>query len=547
MQTKAVRDYADAAEIAWIETPAVHGETDMSPVRRRDFLKKVGAAAATTAISVSCGTPEPTPGPAKPNIVFILADDMGYGDLSCLNENSQIPTPNIDRIAQDGMFFSDAHSPSAICTPTRYGTLTGRYCWRTRIKSGVAWGYSKHLIEPERMTVPSLLSDHGYNTAAFGKWHLGMDMPTPAGGPIADPHADVDKRAYHGDVDWSGTIENGPLAVGFDHFYGISASLDMHPYIYIDDDRFVGECTTTQDLLFVTRDYRPARYADNSGPAHKDFVAEDVLPTIKHKTAEYIEQQSSSTPFFVYMPLSAPHIPIVPSEQYRGRSKLGPYGDFCIEVDDTVGEVLDALERKGLAENTLVIFTSDNGCAPYVGVEDMNAKGHYPSYIYRGYKSDIYEGGHRVPFLARWPGKIMAGSSSDETICLTDLLATCAGILGAELPDDAGEDSYNILPALLADDRTEPIREATVSQSGDGSFTIRQGRWKLENTASGGGYSRLTAEEAQEQGLPPIQLYDLEADIAEKTNVYKENPEVVEKLHALLEKYKREGRSTRIG
>ena len=524
----------------------------MSPIRRRDFLKAVGSATATAAIpgcfearEAARETAREAPND-KPNVVVILADDMGYGDLTCLNENSQIPTLNIDRIARGGVFFTDAHSPSAICTPTRYGLLTGRYCWRTRIKSGVAWGYSRHLIEPDRMTVASLLTDHGYDTACFGKWHLGMDMPTKDGKGIREPDADVDKRSYHGDIEWRGRIENGPLSAGFGHYYGISASLDMHPYIYINDDRFVGECTTEQDLLFVTRDYRPARYADNTGPSHKDFVAEDVLPEITRKTVEYIEKQSPGTPFFTYMPLTAPHIPIVPSKEYRGRSELGPYGDFCIQVDDSVGQVLDALDRKGLAENTLVIFTSDNGCAPYIGVEDMNEKGHYPSYIYRGYKSDIYEGGHRVPFLVRWPGKIQAGSSSDETICLTDLLATCAGIVGAKLPSDAGEDSYDILPALLGEPRTQPIREATVSQAGDGSFTIRQGRWKLENTPSSGGYYRLTPEEARKQNLPPIQLYDLEADVGEKNNVYKEFPEVVEKLNALLEKYKQQGRSTSI-
>ncbi len=517
----------------------------MQNIRRREFLKAVGAATATAA-TPGCFNRSEAPHPAveNPNIVVILADDMGYGDLTCLNKNSQIPTPNIDRIARGGMLFTDAHSPSAICTPTRYGLLTGRYCWRTRIKSGVAWGYSRHLIDPERTTVPSLLRDNCYNTAAIGKWHLGMDMPTTDGKAWSESDAEVDKRAYYGDVDWKGTIENGPLSVGFDHYYGISASLDMHPYIYIEDDHFVGECTTKQDLLFVTRDYRPARYADNSGPAHKDFVAEDVLQTITTKTLEYIEQQSSTTPFFVYMPLTAPHIPIVPSEQYRGRSKLGPYGDFCIEVDDTVGKVLDTLDRKGFTENTLVIFTSDNGCAPYIGITEMNDKGHYPSYIFRGYKSDIYEGGHRVPFLAHWPGKIKAGSKSNETISLTDLLATCAGIVGAKLPNDAGEDSYNILPALLGQTLTEPIREATVSQAGDGSFTIRQGRWKLENTPSTGGYYKLTPEQAQEQNLPPIQLYDLEADIAETNNVYKQNPRVVEQLNALLEGYKQKGRST---
>ena len=273
-------------------------------------------------------------------------------------------------------------------------------------------------------------------------------------------------------------------------------------------------------------------------------MAEDVLPTITSKTVGYIEEQSSETPFFTYMPLTAPHIPIVPSEEYKGRSELGPYGDFCIQVDDCVGEVLDALDRTGLADNTLVIFTSDNGCAPYIGVEDMNEKGHYPSYVYRGYKSDIYEGGHRVPFLARWPGKIAPGSSSDETICLTDLLKTFAAIVEVETPQSAGEDSYNVLPAMLGEDRTEPIREATVSQSGDGSFTIRQGRWKLENTPSSGGYSRISREEAEKQGRPPAQLYDLEADIAEKNNVYADHPEVVERLNDLLEKYQTTGRSS---
>ena len=352
------------------------------------------------------------------------------------------------------------------------------------------------------------------------------------------PHAGADRRAYTADVDWTGTIQNGPRAVGFDHFYGISASLDMHPYIYIDDDRFVGECTTTQDLLFVTRDYRPTRYADNTGPSHADFVAEEVLPIITRRTVDYIERQSADTPFFMCMSLTAPHIPIVPSAEYQGRSQLGAYGDFCIEVDESVGRVLDALDRQGLAENTLVVF------APYIGVEEMNELGHYPSYIYRGYKSDIWEGGHRIPFLARWPGRVAAGSSSDETVCLTDLLATCASILGTELPRDAGEDSYDILPALLGQRLSQPIREATVHHAGDGSFSIRQRRWKLELTPSSGGYGNLNDEEVRQRNLPPIQLYDLEADIAETRNVYDLYPDVVERLTALLESYQGRGRST---
>jgi arylsulfatase A-like enzyme len=513
-----------------------------SAVKRRDFLKTVSAATASAAlphaVRATAGRPE------KPNIVFILADDMGYGDLTHLNENSQIATPNIDRIGREGKYFSDAHSPSSLCTPTRYGVLTGRYCWRTRVKSGVLWGYSRHLIEPTRLTVPSLLKDHGYNTACVGKWHLGMDMPTKDGRGTRLPHTEADQRNYQADIDWTGTIQNGPLAVGFDHFYGISASLDMHPYIYIDGDQFVGECTTEQDLLFVTRDYRPARYADNTGPSHVDFVAEKVLPHITDKTVEYLDQQSANTPFFMCMSLTAPHIPIVPSAEYQGRSNLGAYGDFCIQLDDSVGQILDTLDRKGFAENTLVVFTADNGCAPYIGIEELNEQGHYPSYIYRGYKADIWEGGHRVPFLARWPSKIEAGTHSGETICLTDLLSTCASIVGAELPDTAGEDSYDILPALLGKSTSEPIREATVQQALDGSFTIRQGRWKLVNTPSSGGYGNLSPDEVVRQNLPPIQLYDLETDISETRNVHTEFPEVVERLGTLLESYQQRGRST---
>ncbi|MCH7909344.1 MAG: arylsulfatase [Candidatus Hydrogenedentes bacterium] len=474
-------------------------------------------------------------GDTRPNIVYILADDLGYGDLSCLNENSKINTPHIDRLARAGMIFTDAHSGSALCTPTRYGILTGRYAWRTRLKRGVLWGYSRHLIEPDRMTVASLLSAGGYNTACIGKWHLGMDLPTKDGKAVGEGGLNVDRRGYIANVDWRGTIENGPLSIGFDYFYGISASLDMHPFIYIQNDRFVGECTTEKDFLSFD--------GNNNGPAHEDFEAIDVLPEITRKTVQYIEAQSKDRPFFVYMPLSAPHIPIVPSKEYQGRSSLGAYGDFVIQVDDAVGQVLNALDRKGFAEDTLVVFTADNGCAPYIGVEAMIEKGHYPSYVYRGYKSDIFEGGHRIPFIVRWPTKVDAGTKSDETICLTDLMATCASITGAKLPDNAGEDSYDILPALLGEPRNQPIREATVHHAGDGSFSIRQGKWKLALCPGSGGWSPPTQAEARKRNLPPLQLYDLEQDIAEKVNVYQEHPDVVKELSALLEKYKKEGRS----
>ncbi|MEM7077118.1 MAG: arylsulfatase [Pseudomonadota bacterium] len=511
----------------------------MTPIGRRDLLKAAGAMTAATPY-LAHGLPTDN---QPPNVVFILADDMGYGDVSYLNPDSQIPTPNIDRIGREGIFLRDAHSPSALCTPTRYGIHTGRYCFRTRIKRSVTWGYSRHLIEPKRMTVASLLREHGYRTGCFGKWHMGMDMMTRDGRGITEDDTIVDQRSYRGDIDWAAPITNGPTAIGFDEFYGISASLDMHPYIWIDGDRFVGTCTTEQDLLFNTRDNLRPTHGANSGPSHADFVAEDVQPEITRKTVEFIRRQSTDRPFFACMALAAPHIPIVPSKAYQGRSKIGPYGDFCIQVDDDIGKVLDALEQQGVADNTLIIFTADNGCAPYIGVEAMNEMGHYPSYVFRGYKADIYEGGHRIPFLARWPRAIKAGNSSAEIVCLTDLLATCAALVGASLPDDAGEDSYNILPALLGQTSSTPIREATVAQSGDGSYSIRQGRWKLELAPSSGGYYRLSPEEVAAQGLPDIQLYDLAADLGETVNVQGQHPAVVRRLSELLGEYQRSGRS----
>ncbi len=469
-----------------------------------------------------------------PNIVYILADDMGTGDVSSLNPDSKISTPNIDRITRAGMYFSDAHSGSGICTPTRYGILTGRYAWRTRVKRGVLWGYGRHLIEPSRMTVASLLKAQGYDTACIGKWHLGMDMAIRDGKPISAPGVNIDVRDFIADVDWRLPIENGPNSVGFDYFFGISASLDMHPYIYIENDRFVGECTTTKDMM---------QNLNRAGPAHEDFESIDVLPEITRRTVEHIESRSKDRPFFIYMPLTAPHIPLVPSEEYRGRSPLGTYGDFVIQVDETVGAVLDALDRKGFAENTLVIFAADNGGAHYVGAAEMEEMGHYTNFVYRGYKADAFEGGHRIPFIVRWPGKVKAGSRSDETICLTDLLATCASIVGTELPNDAGEDSFTLLPALLGSRLEGPLREATVHHSGDGTFAIRKGKWKLELGPGSGGWSAPTNAVAKEQHLPPIQLYNLELDIAETINVFEEHRDVVSELTVLLDKYKTDGRS----
>lgn len=458
-----------------------------------------------------------------PNIVFVLADDLGYGDVQCLNPEGKIATPNMDRLAAQGIRFTDAHSSSAVCTPTRYGLLTGRYNWRSRLKQGVLGGFSQPLIEPGRLTWPAFLKQHGYRTACIGKWHLGMNWPLQNGG-FARQYSDG------WEVDYTKPIQNGPNAVGFDYYFGISASLDMPPFVFIENDRVQG--VPTVDKIWIRR-----------GPAHKDFEAIEVLPTLTKKAMAYIAQQAAGKPFFLYFPLTAPHTPIVPVQEWQTRSGLNPYADFVMQTDQTLGQIMAALDQRGLAEHTLLIFASDNGCSPAADVNQLTEKGHFPSAKFRGYKADIFDGGHRIPFLARWPGKIKPGSTSSQLICLNDLMATCAEILGAKLPDNAGEDSVSIVPALLGTARG-PVREAIVHHSINGSFSIRQGNWKLELCPDSGGWSAPKPGSPTAENLPSLQLYDLSKDIAEQTNVQDKHPEVVRRLTALLEKYVAEGRST---
>jgi len=483
---------------------------------RRRFLKVLGA---STAYLAWPGVLRSATGGDLPNIVYILADDMGYGDVACLNPQGKIPTPHIDRLAKEGMIFTDAHSGSAVCTPTRYGILTGRYCWRSRLKRGVLGGYSPALIEEGRMTVASLLKKHGYKTACVGKWHLGLGRGKK--------------------TDYARPLRPGPNDVGFDYFFGIPASLDMAPYCYIENSR-----PTMPPMDTVKASPSPAFW--RGGKISPDFRHVEVLPTLTKKTVEFIDKtatQSPRSPFFVYLPLTAPHTPIIPSAEFLGKSGIGVYGDFVCQVDWTVGQVMQALERNNLTENTLVIFTSDNGCSPQADFKALAGHGHYPSYHFRGYKADIYEGGHRIPFIARWPKKVKPQTTCHETICLTDLMATVADIVRETLPADAGEDSISILPALLSERLDRPLREATVHHSINGSFSIRQGRWKLELCPGSGGWSDPRPGEARKQNLPPIQLYDLSTDIGERKNVYRQHPEVVKRLTALLEKYKQQGHS----
>ncbi len=485
----------------------------------------------------------PLRGIASPNIIFILCDDLGYGDVRCLNPEGKIATPNMDRLAAGGMAFTDAHTTSAVCTPSRYGILTGRYNWRSRLQSGVLGGLSPRLIEPGRMTAASMLKDHGYHTACIGKWHLGMDWVKHEGKEVSE--LSIETPAQAGNVEFTQPIKNGPNSVGFDYYYGISASLDMVPYVFIENDHVTA--APTEQQAFPMTLGRDEGKTTRKGPGAPGFTAVGVLPTLAQKAVEYIGQHASDAkggkPFFLYLPLNAPHTPIVPSPEWLGKSGISPYADFVMETDWAVGEVLRALDVQGLAEDTLVMMASDNGCSPSANFSELAAKGHNPSAQFRGYKADIFDGGHRVPFLARWPGKVQPGTKSAQIVCLVDFLATCAEIVGAKLPDNAGEDSVSLLPALLGKvDR--PLHEAVVHHSINGSFSIRQGNWKLELCSGSGGWSAPKPNTADAKKLPPIQLYDLSQDIGEKTNVQAEHTEVVDRLTRLLEKYVADGRST---
>jgi arylsulfatase A len=462
---------------------------------------------------------------AKPNIIHILCDDLGYGDVQCLNAQGKIPTPHMDRLAKGGMIFTDAHTSSSVCTPTRYSLLTGRYNWRSPMKKGVLNGFSPRLIEPDRLTVAAFLKQQGYTTACIGKWHLGMDWPRENNGATSDTP---------GGIEYSRPITNGPTALGFHHFFGISASLDMPPFVFIENDR-VTELPTVEKTWM------------RKGPAAAGFEAIDVLPVLTRKATDFIAARSDEAkqgkPFFLYLPLASPHTPILPTKEWQGKSGLNDYADFVMQTDATVGAVLDALEKSGLTENTLVILTSDNGCSPAAEFPKLLAKGHNPSASFRGHKADIFEGGHRVPYLVHWPARVKPGTRSDQIIGLTDLFATCADILGVKLPDNTAEDSASILPALTGE-TTKPIHDAIVHHSVNGSFSIRQGNWKLILCSGSGGWSDPKPNSLAAEKLPPVQLYDLSKDIAETRNVQAENPEVVTRLTRLLEKFVADGRST---
>ena len=485
----------------------------MTGMTRRGFLKFAGAAAAATALAPSTLLGDAPPaGRAKaprPNIVFLFADDMGYGDPRCFNAESKCPTPNIDRLAGEGMKFTDAHAPVGWCVPSRYGLLTGRYPFRS----------DKYKLRDDDATVATVLKSAGYRTHMVGKWHLGF------------------KRQD------DGQLRGGPVDRGFDSYFGIPASLDIPPYYYIENDRAVAEPTGRIEASH-SPDVRKIQGAFwREGGIAPGFKHDQVLPTFRKKALGLLDEHAKNhadKPLFLYLALPSPHTPWLPGPTFRGKSKCGEYGDYVVQVDDVVGAVLDQLDKLKMADDTLVIFTSDNG--PVWFPEDVKKYQHRSVGALRGMKSDVWEGGNRMPFVARWPGRVKPGAVSEETICFTDMMATFAELGGAKL-GAVGEDSFSIVPALLSEQRGRPIRDAMVLQAGNRMFAIRQGKWKLILGPGPGGFSKLVKKHPRK---PKIQLYDLSADIGERKNLHAEQPEVVARLTALLNKIRKAPRSAPI-
>ncbi len=463
----------------------------------------------------------------KPNVVYILSDDMGYGDISANNQNCPFHTPWIDRMCDRGMRFTDAHASSAVCTPSRYSILTGRYNWRSTLKSHVLGGFSEPIITEGRKTVADFLRDQGYWTACIGKWHLGMSF-CKGDSFVEEP----DFSSCNG-IDYSRPIRKGPISNGFDYFFGISGSLDMPPYAYIENDRF----TEIPDR--ITRGEGKGFW--RQGPTAPGFAHEAVLDNLTDKVLQSIEEHRGE-PFFIYYAMPAPHTPILPASQFRGKSGINDYCDFVLHCDDVVGRITSKLEELGLSEDTIVIFTSDNGCSPAADFKELLSFGHNPSYIFRGGKADIYEGGHRIPLIVQWPKEIEGGSTCSALVCLSDLLATLSDILGFNLPQNAGEDSVSNLP--LWRQRTSQVRQDLVHQSIDGSLSIRRGEWKLEMCPGSGGWSFPAPGKDDTSGLPSFQLYNLLEDIGERCNVIAEHENVYIELRDLLYRRVMEGRST---
>lgn len=483
-------------------------------------------------------------GPPKdrlPNIVIIYADDLGYGDVACYNpERGKIATPWIDQLATQGMRFTDAHSSSGVCSPSRYTLLTGRYHWRTRLQSGIVNLWGPPVIEPDRLTVGRLAKQHGYHTACIGKWHLGWNWgiaeqqkkllaSTGYNGKkkleVSPEHLEAWQQVF------SKPISGGPLDVGFDHYFGTDVP-NWPPYCFIENDRTVG----IPDR-FASLDLFEKNQASQQGPAIANWTLEPILPTLVERSTEYIRNKAKTgNPFLLYLSLTSPHTPLSVNKAWQGASGLNRYADFVMETDAAIGRVLSTLKANGCDDNTLVLFTSDNGCAPYIGMDELAQRGHYSSGPLRGAKSDAWEGGHRIPFIVKWPGVVPPGSVCHQLVHQADLLATFADIFEAKIPVNAAEDSFSLLPLLRGSELE--VRSHAVSAGMNGLPAIRESHWKYIPGPGSGGWGKGGT------GGLPVQLYNLKQDLRESNNLASENPDRVAAMQALWESLVVNGRST---
>ena len=478
-----------------------------------------------------------------PNLVIVFADDMGYGDPRAYNPRSRVPTPHIDALAARGMRFTDAHTPSSVCTPSRYGLLTGRYPWRSRLPVGIVNSWGGPVISGDRLTLGKALQAKGYRTACIGKWHLGWDWPVEEGGYLSQELEGVnvgpDYEPFGERVDFSRPVREGPTTRGFDYYFGDDVP-NFPPYAFIENDRVIGNPT----------DRMPINKGQRAGPMLPRWDLWAAQPTITARAVAWLEERTAEpeVPFFLYMPLLGPHTPIVPNAENRGKSRAGPYGDWVHQMDSILGKVVAVLERTGAIEDTIVMFTSDNGSPARSGIGSFGATGtvtemysHVPNAPWRGLKADAWEAGHRVPFIVRWDGRIEPSTVSDRTVCLTDIYATISEIVGFEMPHDSGEDSFSLAPLLFR--RGSYGRTMTVHHSLSGLFAIRKGSWKLILGDGSGGFSSPRGNMLQPGEDGPMQLYLLAEDPRERRNLIAARPDKKAELLDALVRLRDAGRS----
>ncbi|CAI8183817.1 MAG: Arylsulfatase [Formosa sp. Hel1_33_131] len=482
----------------------------------------------------------------QPNIVIIYADDMGYGDLNCQNPDSKIPTPNLDKLASEGMRFTDAHSSSGICSPSRFALLTGSYHWRRQ--HGIVGPFGKPFFKDSDITLPQLLKTKGYNTACIGKWHLGWDWdfinkkPSSSRNYWGNDHKMYDLK----DINWEAPITGGPLDRGFDYYYG-DGTINFPPFAWIENDRFVEIPNDIFEFNQFERKVKEAGWDSRPGPKVKGWDPYKVLPTLTKKTIEWINRQDENKPFFLYFAMPSPHSPIIPNDEFDGKSQAGGYGDFMVQTDWVAGQVLKALKEKGMEDNTIVIFSADNGTESYAW-ERAEKYGHFSMGDFRGLKRDVWEGGHHVPFIIKWPSKIKAGSVSKELISQVDIMATLASITGADLTEKAAPDSYNFLSVLKGEKYKSPLRETTIHNTYESKWGVRKGDWLYINSSSGGhrempeSFKNLTGyADFNTKGL----LFNMKDDPEQRVNLYEKYPEKIIEMDKLLQENRKKGYSIR--